>query len=108
MSELKPRIKENGIDYILVGDYYIPDFEVAGGTQPIRKVRTDAPGIFKRSLPSQITHIDPDRNVWSVICRPERTGTETVQHHHGADESCRGRDRGIEAYPSNGMGAALQ
>ena len=24
MSELKPRITENGIDYILVGDYYIP------------------------------------------------------------------------------------
>ena len=25
MSKLKPRITENGIDYILVGDYYIPD-----------------------------------------------------------------------------------
>lgn len=25
MSELKERITENGIDYILVGDYYIPD-----------------------------------------------------------------------------------
>ena len=25
MSELKSRITENGIDYILVGDYYIPD-----------------------------------------------------------------------------------
>ena len=25
MSELKPRITENGIDYSLVGDYYIPD-----------------------------------------------------------------------------------
>ena len=24
MSELKPRITENGIDYILVGDYYSP------------------------------------------------------------------------------------
>ena len=100
MSELKPRIKENGIDYILVGDYYIPDLKW--------KVRTDAPGIFKRSLPSQITHIDPDRGIVDISCRPERTGTETVRHHHGADESCRGRDRGIEAYPSNGMGAALQ
>ena len=43
-----------------------------------------------------------------IPCRPERTGTGTVRHHHGADESHRGRDRGIEAYPSNGMGAALQ
>ena len=83
-------------------------FEIAGGTPPYRKVRTDAPGIFKRSPPSQIEHIDLDRGVMDIPCRPERTGTGTVRHHHGADESCRGRDRGIEAYPSNGMGAALQ
>ena len=43
-----------------------------------------------------------------ISCRPERTGTGTVRHHHGADEGCRWCDRGIEAYPSNGMGAALQ
>ena len=108
MSELKPRITENGIDYILVGDYYIPGLETAGGTPPYRKVRTDAPGIFKRSPPSQIEHIDTDREVMDIPCRPERTGTGTVRHHHGADENCRGRDRGIEVYPTNGMGAALQ
>ena len=28
MNELKPRITENGIDYILVGDYYIPDLKL--------------------------------------------------------------------------------
>lgn len=30
MSELKPRIHDetNGLDYILVGDYYIPDIEL--------------------------------------------------------------------------------
>ena len=27
-KELKPRIKENGIDYILVGDYYIPEMVI--------------------------------------------------------------------------------
>jgi hypothetical protein len=25
-----------------------------------------------------------------ISCRPERTGTGTVRHHHGADENCRG------------------
>ena len=44
MSELKPRITENGIDYILVGGLLYPRFEAAGGTPPYRKVRTDAPG----------------------------------------------------------------
>ena len=28
MKELKPRIHENGIDYILVGDYYVPDLKL--------------------------------------------------------------------------------
>lgn len=28
MQELKKRIHENGMDYVLVGDYYIPDLKV--------------------------------------------------------------------------------
>ena len=72
-----------------------------------RKVRTDAPGIFKGSPPSQIEYIDTDRRIVDISCRPERTGTGTVRHYHGADESHRGRDRGIEANSTNGMGAAL-
>ena len=28
MEKLKERITENGIDYILVGDYYIPDLKL--------------------------------------------------------------------------------
>ena len=37
MSELKPRITENGIDYILVGDYYIPDLKLSEERRPIGK-----------------------------------------------------------------------
>ena len=28
MNELKARIHENGIDYVLVGDYYVPDLSL--------------------------------------------------------------------------------
>lgn len=28
MKELEPRITENGIDYVLIGDYYSPDLEL--------------------------------------------------------------------------------
>ncbi len=35
MSELKERITENGIDYILVGDYYIPDLKLPKENRPI-------------------------------------------------------------------------
>ena len=37
MSKLKPRITENGIDYILVGDYYIPDLKLSKEHRPIGK-----------------------------------------------------------------------
>ena len=37
MSELKPRITENGIDYILVGDYYIPGLKLPEEHRPIGK-----------------------------------------------------------------------
>ena len=34
MEKLKERITENGIDYILVGDYYIPDLKLPRRTAP--------------------------------------------------------------------------
>lgn len=38
MSELKKRIYENGIEYILVGDYYIPNFAIPEEHRPIVKL----------------------------------------------------------------------
>lgn len=35
MKEFKPRIHENGIDYILVGDYYVPDLKLPKEHRPI-------------------------------------------------------------------------
>lgn len=35
MKELKPRIHENGIDYVLVGDYYVPDLTLPEENRPI-------------------------------------------------------------------------
>lgn len=34
MEKLKERITENGIDYILVGDYYIPDLKLPEENRP--------------------------------------------------------------------------
>ena len=35
MEKLKERITENGIDYILIGDYYIPDLKLPEESRPI-------------------------------------------------------------------------
>ena len=107
MSELKPRITENGIDYILVGDYYIPDLKLPEEHRPIGKYGRMHREYLREVHPARLNTLTLDRGVMDIPCRPERTGTGTVRHYHGADESYRGRDRGIEAYPSNGMGAAM-
>ena len=35
MNELKPRMIENGIEYVLVGDYYIPNLKLPEENRPI-------------------------------------------------------------------------
>ena len=35
MKKLKERITENGMDYVLVGDYYIPDLQLPEENRPI-------------------------------------------------------------------------
>ena len=109
MSELKKHIydEENGLHFTLIGDYYIPDLKLSEEHWLIGKYGR-MHREFKRSPPSQIEHIDTKRRIVDISFRSEQTGTGTVRHHYGTDESCRGCDRGIEAYPSNGMGAALQ
>ena len=37
MKELKPRIHENGMDYVLVGDYYVPDLKLPEELSPSPK-----------------------------------------------------------------------
>ena len=37
MKELKQRIHENGIDYVLVGDYYVPAIKLPEEERPIGK-----------------------------------------------------------------------
>ena len=109
MSELKPRITENGIDYILVGDYYIPDLKLPEEHRPIGKYGRMHREYLREVHPARLnTLILTGGRAMDISCRPERTGTGTVRHHHGADESRRGCDGGIEANPTNGMGEALQ
>ena len=37
MQDLKPRVHENGMDYVLVGDYYVPDLKLPEEHRPLGK-----------------------------------------------------------------------
>ena len=53
MSELKPSIPKNGIDDILVGDYYIPDLKLSEEHRPIGK--------YGRMHREYLREVHPDR-----------------------------------------------
>ena len=97
MEKLKERITENGIDYILVGDYYIPDLKLPEEKPPHRTLWTAAPGISQTGTPCTVQLPYPDREIMDIPCRPERAGRGTAGLNHGADEGRRGSDQGTES-----------
>ena len=50
MEKLKERITENGIDYVLVGDYYIPDLKLPEENRPIGRYGRLHRDISNRSI----------------------------------------------------------
>ena len=87
MKELKQRIHENGIDYVLVGDYYVPVIKLPEEERPIGK--------WGRMHQAHLL----------LPCRPERTGAGPLPVHRPVDDGGRGRDRGHEAAVADGVGA---
>ena len=82
MKELKPRIHENGIDYILVGDYYVPDWKLSEEIRPVGHwgrlhqayLRMCRPGFYNELVLScKLAHLP---------CRPERAGNGKMQPYH--------------------------
>ena len=107
MSELKPRITENGIDYILVGDYYIPDLKLPEEHRPIGKYGRMHREYLREVPPARLNTLILTGELWTYLADLNEQAQERLDTIM-ADESYRGRDRGIKAYFSNGMGAALQ
>ena len=82
MKELKPRIHENGIDYILVGDYYVPDWKLPEEKRPVGHwgrlhqayLRMYRPGFLQRTRSLlQAAHLP---------CRSERAGNGKMPPYH--------------------------
>ena len=74
MNELKQRKTEDGIDSVLVGDYYIPDLKLPKQNRPIEK--------FGR------LHRDFLKEKYPASCGHERAGAGKAGYDYRTDESC--------------------
>ena len=67
MSELKPRITENGIDYILVGDYYIPDLKLPEEHRPIGKYGRMHREYLREVHPARLNTLILTGELWTYV-----------------------------------------
>ena len=67
MSKLKRRITENGIDYILVGDYYIPDLKLPEEHRPIGKYGRLHREYLREIHPAQLNTLTLTGELWTYL-----------------------------------------
>lgn len=67
MNELKQRKTKNGIDYVLVGDYYIPDLKLPEENRPIGKFGQLHREFLKEKYPARYSELILSCKLWSYL-----------------------------------------
>ena len=67
MEKLKERITENGIDYILAGDYYIPDLKLPEENRPIGRYGRLHREYLKQEHPARYSSIILTGKLWTYL-----------------------------------------
>ena len=67
MEKLKERITENGIDYILAGDYYIPDLKLPEENRPIGRYGRLHREYLKQEHPARYSALILTGKLWTYL-----------------------------------------
>ena len=67
MEKLKERITENGIDYILIGDYYIPDLKLPEENRPIGRYGRLHREYLKQEHPALYSSLILTGKLWTYL-----------------------------------------
>lgn len=67
MEKLKERITENGLDYILVGDYYIPDLKLPEENRPIGRYGRLHWEYLKQEHPARYSALILTGKLWTYL-----------------------------------------
>jgi hypothetical protein len=67
VKEMKERITENGIDYVLVGDYYIPDLKIPEEERPIGKYGYLRNEYLQERHPARYNYLILSCQLWSYL-----------------------------------------
>ena len=78
MEKLKERITENGIDYILVGDYYIPDLKLPEENRPIRRYGRLHREYLKEEHPARYSSLILTGKLWTYLANLNEQAEERL------------------------------
>lgn len=67
MEKLPKRIHENGIEYILVGDYYVPALKLTEETRPIGKYGSLHREYLKECHPARYSSLILTGELWTYL-----------------------------------------
>ena len=67
MEKLKERITENGNDYILIGDYYIPDLKLPEENRPIGRYGRLHREYLKQEHPARYSSLILTGKLWTYL-----------------------------------------
>lgn len=67
MEKLPKRIRENGIDYVLACDYYIPDLRLTEETRPIGRWGRLHKAYLKETRPALYTSLLLKGSLWTYL-----------------------------------------
>ncbi|MDE5697283.1 MAG: TnpV protein, partial [Lachnospiraceae bacterium] len=100
MEKLKGRITENGIDYILVGDYYIPDLKLPEENRPIERYGRLHRKYLKQEHPARYNSLILTGKLWIYVAdlneqAEERLGLiiEQMKAAEGVTEELKARNQ---------------
>ena len=79
MTELKERIHENGIDYVLVGDYYIPDLNLPEEKRPIGRWGRLHREYLKENRPLLYTDLVISGEIWTYLADLNEQAQERLE-----------------------------
>ena len=80
MKELKQRIHENGIDYVLAGDYYIPAIKLPEEERPIGKWGRMHRAYLEDTNPLLLNHLILTGRIFTYLADLNEQAQERYQH----------------------------
>ena len=107
MEKLKERITENGIDYILVGDYYIPDLKLPEESRPIGRYGRRHREYLKQEHPARYSSLILTGKLWTYLADLNEQAEERFDLIIGQMKAVEGVTEELKAQNQFGWGGRM-